>query len=126
MLHINVVAGWTGIPLGFLSGMMQGMFFHCENWLGGHGSFKRRMYRLNHISLFDLGAVNWMYWFMVQFVNCSSDLLRAARLVLIAQNTGAVVLKPQLTMKRVGFIATSDVRANHQQACSALLSKRLL
>jgi hypothetical protein len=57
----NLFLAWLWILLGFVSGMVLGMFFHGENWLGGYGSFKRRMYRLGHISFFGLGAVNLLF-----------------------------------------------------------------
>lgn len=58
----NLFLAWLWILLGFVSGMALGLFFHHENWLGGYGSFKRRMYRLGHISFFGLGAVNLLFW----------------------------------------------------------------
>ena len=57
----NLLLAWLWILLGLVSGMVLGMFFHGENWLGGYGSFKRRMYRLGHISFFGLGAVNLLF-----------------------------------------------------------------
>ena len=60
--HLNLILAWLWILLGFVTGMVLGMFFHAENWLGGYGSFKRRMYRLAHISFFGLGAVNLLFW----------------------------------------------------------------
>jgi hypothetical protein len=62
----NLFLGWLWILLGFITGMVLGMFFHGENWLGGYGSFKRRMYRLGHISFFGLGAVNLLFCLTVQ------------------------------------------------------------
>jgi hypothetical protein len=62
-MQINLLAAWLGILLGFLSGLALGLGFHQENWLGGYGSFKRRLYRLAHISLFGLGAVNFFFYF---------------------------------------------------------------
>jgi hypothetical protein len=62
----NLILAWLWILLGFVSGMVLGMFFHGENWLGGYGSFKRRMYRLGHISFFGLGALNLLFWLTVQ------------------------------------------------------------
>lgn len=53
---------WAWVLLGFLSGTALGLRFHQEHWLGGFGSFKRRLYRLAHISFFGLGAVNLMFW----------------------------------------------------------------
>src|SRR6266496_6664073 len=58
----NLVVAWLWILLGFVTGMLLGLFFHREGWLGGYGSFKRRMYRLAHISFFGLGAVNLFFW----------------------------------------------------------------
>ena len=62
-MQINLLAAWVGMLLGFLSGFALGLFFHREDWLGGYGSFARRMYRLAHISLFGLGAVNFFFYF---------------------------------------------------------------
>jgi hypothetical protein len=62
----NLLFAWLWISLGFMSGMILGLFFHGENWLGGYGSFKRRMYRLGHISFFGLGAVNLLFWLTLQ------------------------------------------------------------
>lgn len=62
-MPINLLAAWVGMLLGFLSGTALGLFFHREDWLGGYGSFKRRLYRLAHISFFGLGAVNFFFYF---------------------------------------------------------------
>lgn len=64
--NINLSFAWIWILLGFVTGMMLGLFFHDENWLGGYASFKRRMYRLAHISFFGLGAVNLLFWLTMQ------------------------------------------------------------
>jgi hypothetical protein len=61
-LRFNLVLGWTWILLGFVSGMGMGMCFHKEGWLGGYGSFPRRLYRLGHISFFGLGIVNLIFY----------------------------------------------------------------
>ena len=60
-LPVNLLLAWLWILFGFVTGLMLGLFFHHENWLGGYGSFKRRMYRLAHISFFGLGAVNLLF-----------------------------------------------------------------
>src|SRR5262245_16049207 len=57
----NFILAWVWMLLGFLSGTVLGLFFQNENWLGGYTSFRRRMYRLGHISFFGLGAVNLMF-----------------------------------------------------------------
>lgn len=60
--QLNLVVAWAWILFGFLSGLGLGLGFHRENWLGGYSSFKRRLYRLGHISLFALGAVNLLFY----------------------------------------------------------------
>jgi hypothetical protein len=64
--HLNLILAWLWILLGFAAGMVLGMFFHGDNWLGGYGSFKRRMYRLGHISFFGLGIVNLLFCLTAQ------------------------------------------------------------
>src|SRR5206468_12363049 len=54
--QLNLLAAWSGILLGFISGLVFGLFFHREGWLGGYSSFKRRLYRLGHISFFGLAV----------------------------------------------------------------------
>jgi hypothetical protein len=70
----NLFLAWLWILLGFVSGMALGLFFHHENWLGGYGSFKRRMYRLGHISFFGLGAVNLLFWLTTKNVPLTDPL----------------------------------------------------
>ena len=64
--QLNLLFAWLWILLGFVSGMILGFFFRGDNWLGGYASFKRRMYRLGHISFFGLGAVNLLFWLTLQ------------------------------------------------------------
>jgi hypothetical protein len=64
--QINLVFAWVWILCGFASGMVMGMKFRDEHWLGGYSSFKRRMYRLGHISFFGLGAVNLFFYLSVK------------------------------------------------------------
>lgn len=61
--HLNLVCAWLGIVLGFASGFVLGLFFHREDWLGGYSGFKRRLYRLAHISFFGLGLMNFLFYF---------------------------------------------------------------
>ena len=58
---MNLAAGWYGFLGGVLSGMIIGLFFHRENWLGGYNSFPRRMVRLGHIAFFGLGLINILF-----------------------------------------------------------------
>ena len=74
----NLILAWLWILLGFVSGMVLGLFFHGENWLGGYASFKRRMYRLGHISFFGLGAVNLLFCLTVQNFSLAGSLIHFA------------------------------------------------
>jgi hypothetical protein len=76
--EMNLLAAWTGILAGFVSGMVLGLFFHREDWLGGYGSLKRRMYRLGHISLFGLGAVNLFFWLTTNELSSTNPLVGIA------------------------------------------------
>ena len=51
----NLFAGWLAFLLGFAAGAVPGLFFWMEDWLGGYGSWRRRLVRLAHISFFGLG-----------------------------------------------------------------------
>jgi hypothetical protein len=76
--QLNLLFAWLWLSLGFLSGMILGWFFHRENWLGGYGSFKCRMYRLGHISFFGLGAVNLLFWLTMQRISPAGPLADVA------------------------------------------------
>jgi len=65
-IEINLLLAWVWILLGFVSGAILGSFFHQEGWLGGYGSFKRRMFRLGHISFFGLSIINLLFVFTVR------------------------------------------------------------
>jgi len=58
MHEINSLVAWVAILLGLLTGTVLGMFFHDESWMGGYGSWRRRMVRLGHISFFGTGFLN--------------------------------------------------------------------
>jgi hypothetical protein len=59
--HLNLVAGWSSMVAGALSGAVLGLRFHRETWLGGYASFPRRMVRLGHIAFFGLGILNVLF-----------------------------------------------------------------
>jgi hypothetical protein len=80
---VNLVFSWTWILLGFLSGLILGLFFNREDWLGGYTSFRRRLYRLGHISFFGLGAVNLMFYLTARFALAPSPTRDIASLAFI-------------------------------------------
>jgi hypothetical protein len=69
LLHdLNVVAAWTGILLGLLVGVVYGLFFHGADWLGGYGSWPRRMLRLGHVSFFGIAMLNLAFAVTVKYL----------------------------------------------------------
>jgi hypothetical protein len=76
--QINLLAAWGGILAGFLTGLALGLGFHGEQWLGGYTSFKRRLLRLGHISLFALGVVNLCFYFTARELPVSAGLAIAS------------------------------------------------
>ena len=86
-MQSNLLAAWVGMLLGFLSGLVLGLCFHRENWLGGYGSFKRRLYRLAHISLFGLGAVNLFFYLTARTLAPGLTLARASSAFIIGAIT---------------------------------------
>ena len=82
--QINLLLAWLWILLGFATGMIMGMFFHHDNWLGGYGSLKRRMYRLGHISLSALGALNLLFYFTAKLFPATSPLASVASWAFVA------------------------------------------
>jgi hypothetical protein len=58
MRDLNFQIAWFAILAGLITGAAIGLFFHRENWLGGYGSWRRRMIRLGHISFFGTGVLN--------------------------------------------------------------------
>jgi hypothetical protein len=75
--------------LGVATGATMGLFFHNDEWLGGYGSYRRRLVRLGHISFFGLGFLNMMFAFSAAPLNLRDAYLTVASWSLI---TGAVTM----------------------------------
>ncbi|MEQ1854743.1 MAG: hypothetical protein ABMA01_24510, partial [Chthoniobacteraceae bacterium] len=65
-------------------GLVLGLFFHREEWLGGYGSWMRRLYRLGHISFFGLGMANLLFFVTVRALPDAPALLNAASVGFLA------------------------------------------
>jgi hypothetical protein len=92
-MEINLVGGWIAILTGLVTGVGLGMFFHDEQWLGGYGSWPRRMLRLGHISLIGTGLLNILFALSIPALQVASpgpdELLRIGSLAMLA---GAVTM----------------------------------
>lgn len=87
----NLLAGWIGILLGFAAGAAPGLFFWREDWLGGYGSWRRRLVRLAHIAFFGLGFINCAFALSLAPLGLTDDvpLLRWSSVLLVV---GAVAM----------------------------------
>jgi len=63
---LALVTGWTAMLGGAVSGVVMGLHFHREDWLGGYASFRRRLVRLGHISFFGIGFINLLFAFTLR------------------------------------------------------------
>ena len=86
---INLFAGWIGMLAGVISGAIIGMNFHKDSWMGGYGSFSRRLTRLGHISFFGLAFINLLYGFTLNQINISITYISVASISFIV---GAVTM----------------------------------
>lgn len=58
---VNEAFGWVWFLMGMLSGAVLGLGFAREGFLGGYGSWERRLLRLGHVSFFGLGLINILF-----------------------------------------------------------------
>lgn len=121
---INLYTAWIGILLGAMFGAAQGLFFHDEQWLGGYGSWRRRMLRLGHISLFGIAMINLAYHFTVNALEQHEGLAWSSRLLVVAAIT--MPLLCYLSAVRSGFRHLFFVPTLSVIAAVSLLLWRLL
>ena len=87
----NIYAAWIGMLLGCLAGMIPGLFFYQKDWLGGYGSWSRRMVRLAHISFFGLAFINLAFSFTISTLNIENGIAIPSVLLIIAAITMPLV-----------------------------------
>ncbi len=68
MIALNAAFGWLWITFGFLSGMLMGLRFYRDEWLGGYDSWRRRLVRLGHIATVALGAINLLFALSARYI----------------------------------------------------------
>ena len=76
--QMNLILAWLWITVGVIVGFVLGAYFHRDDWLGGYTSFKRRLYRLAHVSFFGLAIINLLFYFTVQRLGSSGSLISVA------------------------------------------------
>jgi len=78
MEMINLTFAWCWFLMGVASGTVQGLWFHGDAWLGGYGSWPRRLTRLGHIAFFGTGLLNLCFALTVLQLGLVSPLVRWA------------------------------------------------
>lgn len=86
----NEICGWLFVLAGLGMGLVMGLKFQREEWLGGYGAFPRRMVRLAHVALVALGMINIQFAQSAAQLHLGPGLASAASLAFIA----AAVLMP--------------------------------
>lgn len=77
----NAIAAWIAMLAGVVSGSACGLFFQHETWLGGYGSWPRRMMRLGHIAFFGIGFLNLAYAVSIHALGWKSSAYASSALV---------------------------------------------
>lgn len=87
---INEIYGWIFVLGGLVMGLVMGVKFQREDWLGGYSAFPRRMVRLAHVALVALGMLNIQFAQSAARLHLSAGFANAASFAFIA----AAVLMP--------------------------------
>ena len=95
-MDAHLLFAWTWILVGLVVGVLLGAFFDREDWLGGYGSWPRRLVRLGHVSFVGTGLLNLGAHWTLASLNVDGPVAGWIRAALVA---GAV------TMPAVCFLA---------------------
>ena len=89
----NLWAAWIGIAIGMAGGAIAGLCFHRTEWLGGYGSWPRRLVRLGHISFFGLAFINFAFVFTADRVTAAPppEFVTASSLLIVGAITMPLV-----------------------------------
>lgn len=86
----NETFGWFSVLASLAMGLVMGVRFQREDWLGGYNAFPRRMVRLAHVALAALGMLNIQFAQSLARLHLAPILAKAASVSFIA----ATVLMP--------------------------------
>lgn len=104
MERIVLLAAWIGIFAGLSAGALQGLRFADPQWLGGYGSWNRRMLRLAHVSLIALPLINLASLFSISYLQLSGRPVGVSL---------ALLLVAQAAMPLVCVLSAVDRRFRH-------------
>ncbi|MCC6681971.1 MAG: hypothetical protein IT445_13810 [Phycisphaeraceae bacterium] len=81
--ELNLIFAWCWLSVGLLAGMVAGLFFHRDDWMGGYDSWRRRMTRLGHVAFIGTALLNFMFVFTVRDSQLPDAALRWASFLLL-------------------------------------------
>ena len=90
-MTLNIHVAWVGFLMGCISGVVTGLFFHSENWLGGYASWTRRMIRLGHLAFWGLAFLNLAFALTARALGLTSGLTAASMLLIVGAITMPLV-----------------------------------
>ncbi len=90
-MTVNIVAAWIAIFAGIVGGMISGLFFHQEQFLGGYTGWPRRLVRLGHVAFFGLGLINLSFALTAQAMGITSGIELPSILLIIGLVTMPLV-----------------------------------
>jgi len=89
MLRTTLYFAWWWLLAGLLAGAVQGMWFHRSDWLGGYGSWPRRMTRLGHVAFVGTALINLGFALSASELSLEPAAVRLPALLLVL---GAVTM----------------------------------
>jgi len=101
MEKANIIAAWIAILIGFFAGVVPGLFFHDEEWMGGYSSWPRRLMRLGHVSFFGIAFVNLAFAFTVGHLSLTGDLVKTASILFIVAQIAMPAICYGASLKKV-------------------------
>lgn len=99
MYQINLIAGWIGILCGFIFGAFTGLLFYKEDWLGGYTSWKRRLFRLSHVSFFGIAIINIFFFYTCNYLHATNAGLSSLLFIVAAIAMPAVCILSAINQK---------------------------
>ena len=80
IIAVNLLTGWLALFAALVSGAVAGMFFHSDEWMGGYGSYRRRLARLGHIAFAGMGFLNLIFVASTAYLSMTNARLMVASL----------------------------------------------
>ena len=88
-MDAHLLFAWTWVVVGLLTGIGLGARFARDDWLGGYGSWPRRLVRLGHVSFVGTGLLNLGAHWSLASLGIDGALAAWARALFVA---GAVAM----------------------------------